>query len=178
MDGQKKNIILIGFMGSGKTTTGISLSYKLQCTLLDTDKMIEKQEGRSISEIFAAEGEDYFREKETMLLEKLKRGTCRQIYSVGGGTPLREENRRLLGELGTVIYLKASPETVYERLKGDVTRPLLQRDDPMKRIRTLLAEREDLYRAAADIVVCVDGKKPAQVVEEIVGVLEQKGEEA
>lgn len=175
---QKKNVILTGFMGSGKTTTGISLSYKLQCTLLDTDKMIEKQEGRSISEIFAAKGEDYFREKETELLGKLKRENCRQIYSVGGGTPLREENRRLLGELGTVVYLKVSPETVYKRLKGDSTRPLLQGDDPMGKIKTLLAGREDLYLAAADIVVCVDGKKPAQIAEEIVEALRQKGEEA
>ena len=72
MRGQMESIVLIGFMGSGKTTVGISLSYKLQCTLNDTDKMIEKQEGRSISEIFAAKGEPYFRKEETRLLEKLK----------------------------------------------------------------------------------------------------------
>ena len=178
MRGPKKNIILIGFMGSGKTTTGICLSYKLQCTLSDTDKIIEKQEGRSISEIFASEGENYFREEETRLLETLKKKTGRQIYSVGGGTPLREENRKLLSGLGMVIYLKASPETVYERLKGDVTRPLLQGDDPMGKIKTLLLEREGLYRKAADKVVCVDGKKTAQIVEEIMEILKQNGEEA
>ncbi len=178
MRGQMESIVLIGFMGSGKTTVGISLSYKLQCTLNDTDKMIEKQEGRSISEIFAAEGEPYFRKEETRLLEKLKEKKGRQIYSVGGGTPLREENRRLLGELGRVVYLKVSPETVYERLKGDVTRPLLQGDDPMGKIKTLLHEREDLYRRAADEVICVDGKKTPQVAEEILALLKQNGDEA
>lgn len=167
MRGKKDNIILIGFMGSGKTTTGISLSYRLQCTLSDTDKMIEKREGRSISEIFAAEGEDYFREKETELLRKLREEKARQIFSVGGGTPLRAENRKLLGGLGTVVYLKVSPETVYERLKGDTTRPLLQGEDPMERIRELLGEREEIYTEAADIVVESDGKKPAQIVDEI-----------
>lgn len=156
MDGQKRNIILIGFMGSGKTTTGIGLSYKLHCALSDTDKMIERQEGRSISDIFAAEGEEGFREKETELLKRLKINAHRQIYSVGGGTPLREENRQLLGELGTVVYLKVSPETVYERLRGDHTRPLLQGEDPMGKIRTLLQKREKLYQEAADLVVCVD----------------------
>lgn len=171
MRGKKDNIILIGFMGSGKTTTGISLSYRLQCTLSDTDKMIEKREGRSISEIFAAEGEDYFREKETELLRKLGEEKARQIFSVGGGTPLRAENRKLLSGLGTVIYLKVSPKTVYERLKGDTTRPLLQGEDPMERIRTLLGEREEIYTEAADIVVTADGKKPAQIVDEIAALL-------
>ncbi len=174
VEGKRDNVILIGFMGSGKSTTGISLSYKLQRTLADTDKMIERQEGRSISEIFAEEGEACFREKETELLEKLKSGSGGQIFSVGGGTPLREENRRLLKELGTVIYLEVSPETVWTRLKGDTTRPLLQGDDPMRKIRTLLEEREELYRDAADIIIPVDGKKPAQVVDEIVKKLKQR----
>lgn len=176
MNGQRNNVILIGFMGSGKSTTGIGLSYKLQCTLSDTDKMIEKQEGRTISEIFASEGEAYFREKETELLKKLKEEKTKRIFSVGGGTPLREENRKLLHELGTVIYLKISPETVYERLKGDGTRPLLQGENPMERIRELLSERKDIYEEAADVVIMVDGKKPAQVVGEIVELLKQKGD--
>ncbi len=164
---RKDNVILIGFMGSGKTTTGIGLSYKLQCTLEDTDKMIERREGRTISEIFAAEGEGYFRKKETELLRELREGDTRQIFSVGGGTPLLEENRELLRELGRVVYLEVSPETVYGRLKGDSTRPLLQGDDPMGRIQKLMGEREKLYRTAADIVIPADGKRTAQVVEEI-----------
>lgn len=171
---KRDNIVLIGFMGSGKSTTGINLSYRLQCVLTDTDKVIEKKEGRSISEIFAAEGEEYFREKETELLKKLREERTRQIFSVGGGTPLRAENRKLLRELGTVVYLKVSPKTVCERLKGDTTRPLLQGENPMEKIRTLLDEREELYREAADIIVETDGKKPAQITEEIAALL--KGE--
>lgn len=165
--GRRNNVILIGFMGSGKSTVGIGLSYRLQCILTDTDKMIEKKEGRSISEIFGAEGEAYFREVETKLLEELRESRTRQIFSVGGGTPLRAENRKLLRELGTVIYLKASAETVDERLQGDTTRPLLQGENPMEKIRILLEEREELYRDAADITVSVDGKRPAMIVEEI-----------
>lgn len=171
---KRDNIVLIGFMGSGKSTIGINLSYRLQCVLTDTDKVIEKKEGRSISEIFAAEGEEYFREKETELLKKLREERTRQIFSVGGGTPLRAENRKLLRELGTVVYLKVSPKTVCERLRGDTTRPLLQGENPMEKIRTLLDEREELYREAADIIVETDGKKPAQITEEIAALL--KGE--
>lgn len=176
MQGRKDNIVLIGFMGSGKSTVGIALSYKMQCILSDTDKMIERKEGRSISELFAAEGENYFRQRETELLQKLKEEKTKQIFSVGGGTPLREENRRLLRELGSVVYLKVSAETVCERLKGDTTRPLLRGDHPMERISALLKQREDIYREAADITVTVDGKRPAQIAEEIVRSL--KGESA
>lgn len=164
---KRDNIILIGFMGSGKSTTGIGLSYRLKRTLIDTDKMIEKREKRTISEIFALQGEEYFREKETELLRELKNERAGRIFSAGGGMPLKEENRRLLRELGTVVYLKVSAETVYERLKGDTTRPLLQGDDPQKKIGMLLEEREERYRNAADIVIAADGKKTTQVVEEI-----------
>lgn len=161
------NIILIGFMGSGKTTMGIRLSYKLRRSLLDTDKLIEKKEGRTISEIFAADGEAYFRQQETALLKELMKTASGQIISTGGGTPLREENRALLHELGKVFYLKVSPETVYERLKGDKTRPLLQGDDPMEKIRDLLKERERLYEEAADIVITGDKKGTERILKEI-----------
>lgn len=167
MGEKKDNIILIGFMGSGKSTTGIGLSYRLKRTLIDTDKMIEKREKKSISEIFALQGEEYFREKETELLREFKKERTGRIFSAGGGTPLKAENRRLLRELGTVVYLKVSAETVYERLKGDTTRPLLRGDDPLEKIRTLLREREERYRDAADIVIEADKKKTAQVVKEI-----------
>lgn len=174
---RKENVILIGFMGSGKSTVGITLSYRLQYVLSDTDKMIEKKEGRSISEIFAVEGEEYFRQKETELLEKLKEEKGKQIFAVGGGTPLRAENRKLLRELGTVVYLKTSPEAVYERLRGDTTRPLLQGDDPMKKIRTLLGEREEIYRETADIITETDRKRPAQIAGEIEKVLKERAYE-
>lgn len=178
MENRKDNIVLIGFMGSGKSTVGIGLSYKLQRALLDTDKEIEKQEGKSVSAIFAEKGEASFREKETELLKKLKEERASRIFSVGGGTPLREENRKLLQELGVIIYLKVSPETVYERLKEDETRPLLRGENPMEKIRKLLYEREGVYRNAANIVVAADGKTPAQIVTEIVERLEKEGRKA
>lgn len=161
------NVILIGFMGSGKTTVGFRLSYRLRKLVIDTDKEIEREEQRSIAEIFAKEGEAYFRDRETMCLQKLLRTVKEQIISVGGGLPLREENRKLLRELGQVFYLQASAETIYERVKHDTTRPLLQCDDPQGKIRTMLAERDGYYRDAADVVINVDGKSFEQILDEI-----------
>lgn len=161
------NIILIGFMGSGKTTVGIKLSYHMRRVLIDTDKEIEKQQEREISEIFAKEGEAYFRKLETELLKEMIGSEHERIISTGGGLPVREENRPLLKKLGTVVYLKPSPETVYERLKGDTKRPLLQCADPLTRIRELMAEREEAYADAADMTVNVDNKTFEEIIEEI-----------
>lgn len=161
------NVILIGFMGCGKTTVGLRLSYRLRRAVIDTDKEIEKEEKRTISDIFATDGEAYFRDRETACLQKLIENTNNQIISVGGGLPLREENRRLLHELGQVFYLCAEGETIYERLKDDTTRPLLQGGDPLTKIEALLQERDPYYRAAADVVIAVDGKSFEQILDEI-----------
>lgn len=161
------NIILIGFMGCGKTTTGLKLSYRLRRTVIDTDKEIEREEKRAISDIFAADGEGYFRDRETDCLRKLLGSVGNQIISVGGGLPLRAENRALLHELGQVFYLRASAETIYERVGHDKTRPLLQGDDPKAKIRTLLKERDGCYTEAADVVIDVDGKDFEQILCEI-----------
>lgn len=163
------NVILIGFMGSGKTTVGLRLSYRLRQPVIDTDKEIEREEKRSITDIFAAEGEAYFRDRETACLKKLIKDAHNQIISVGGGVPLREENRVLLHELGQVFYLRASAGTIYGRLKHDTTRPLLQGAEPLNKIRTLLDERDDYYMEAADVVIDVDGKD----FEKILGEIEQ-----
>ncbi|MCH5260858.1 MAG: shikimate kinase [Lachnospiraceae bacterium] len=161
------NVILIGFMGSGKTTVGLKLSYRLRRPVIDTDKEIEREEKRSISDIFAADGEQYFRDRETAFLRKLLKSTNNQIISVGGGLPLREENRQLLHELGQVFYLCASAETIYGRLKNDTVRPLLQGTDPQTKIKTLLIERDSCYRDAADVVIVVDNKDFEQILREI-----------
>ena len=161
------NVILIGFMGCGKTTVGLRLSYRLRMPVIDTDKEIEREEKRSISDIFTAEGEKYFRDRETAYLRKLYGSGGNRIISVGGGLPLREENRSLLHGLGKVFYLRAGAETIYERLKHDTTRPLLQGTDPMTRIKTLLSERDAYYMAAADVVVDVDHKEFEQILSEI-----------
>lgn len=161
------NVILIGFMGCGKTTVGLKLSYRLRRSVIDTDKEIEREEKRSISDIFATDGEEYFREKETACLRKLLTSTGNQIISVGGGLPLREVNRELLHELGQVFYLRASAETIYERVKNDTTRPLLQGADPQSKIRTMLSERDAYYLEAADVVIEVDNKDFEQILSEI-----------
>lgn len=162
-----RNIVLIGFMGSGKTTMGLKLSYRLRMTVEDTDKLIERREGRSVGEIFAEDGEGYFRKLETELLEELADRGKGKIYSVGGGTPVRAENRELLKRLGKVVWLRLKPETVYERLKNDDTRPLLQCNDPLERIRELMEGRREAYESCADCIVDVDGVTPEEIMQKI-----------
>ena len=167
----EKNLVLIGFMGSGKTSVGLKLSYKLKMPVEDTDKLIERREGKSIRQIFEEEGEEVFRKKETELLGELADRQGRVIYSVGGGTPVREENRKLLRQLGTVVYLQISPETVYERLKGDTTRPLLQCENPLEKIRELIESRKEAYESCADIIIAVDLLDMEEILEQICGKL-------
>lgn len=171
---KNKNIVLIGFMGSGKSIVGVKLSYKLQRTLIDTDKMIEQQANKTISEIFKEDGEEAFRTMETDVLRKLSLKNYNRIISVGGGTPLREENRELLKKCGTVCYLRAKPETIYNRINGDTTRPLLQCDDPLERIKNLLAERSSVYEKCADLIIDVDELSIEGVANSIVGQLQKK----
>lgn len=163
-----RNLVLIGFMGSGKTSIGLKLSYKLRMTVEDTDKLIERREGKSISEIFAGQGEEYFRQKETVLLSELAEQKFQRIYSVGGGTPVREKNRELLKRLGMVVYLRARPETIYERLKNDTTRPLLQCENPLARIRELLESRKEAYEDCADVIIDVDDLNIDAVLSKII----------
>lgn len=152
----KKNVLLIGFMGAGKTSVGRKLSWKLRIPVEDTDKLIEQKAGKSISEIFATEGEEAFRRMETEELREICSRPYSRILSVGGGTPVREENRKLLKKCGTVVYLRVKPETVWERLKEDTTRPLLNCEDPLAKIRELMAARKEAYESCADVILDVD----------------------
>lgn len=174
---KKKNIVLIGFMGSGKTTVGIRLSYRLRKTIEDTDKLIERREKRTIREIFAQDGEEYFRKMETEMLREAGLKMKNQIVSVGGGTPVKAENRELLKQLGTVIYFRVKPETVYNRLKHDTTRPLLQCENPLVRITELLEQRKEAYESCADIIIDVDELSMQQVVDRVLFELEKKRKE-
>lgn len=164
-----KNIILTGYMGSGKTTIGKKLAKLTGYTFMDTDELIEQQQGRTISEIFAADGEEAFREMETKLLEQmLEEKKERLVISTGGGMPLREENKTLLAGLGVVFYLKLEPETVYNRIKDDTKRPLLQCDNPLARIKEMLAVRGPVYESAAQHIIQVDGIKQNEIAEQII----------
>ena len=165
---KQNNIILIGYMGCGKTTIGKALAKKMGRCMIDTDEYIVNKEGMSIPEIFAQKGEDYFRALETSVLETLCAETKDTIIASGGGLPLREENQVLLKKLGKVFYLKASEETTYERVKGDTNRPLLQVEDPKKKIHEMLEQRMPIYEKAANYTLSTDDKSVEAVVKEII----------
>ena len=165
--GKEKNIVLIGFMGSGKSSVGKKLSYKLKEPFIDSDSLIEKRAGCSITQIFADKGEYAFRDIETKCIRELTEKKPGFIISTGGGMPLREENRKLLRKIGSVVYLKAEPETIYERIKDDTSRPLLRSEDPQKKIREMMNERSSIYEEAADITVITDGKSCREIADEI-----------
>ncbi|MDO4521873.1 MAG: shikimate kinase [Eubacteriales bacterium] len=162
-----KNVILIGFMGAGKSTIGRRLAKKMQRRFVDTDLWIEKQTGQKIKDIFAEHGEEYFRDLETGLLKKLLNCEEELVIAVGGGLPVREENRKLLKKLGTVIYLRADAKTLLKRLGGDKHRPMLQGGDLRERIHMLMEAREGLYQQAAEIEYYTDNKSLMKTVEEI-----------
>ena len=113
----RENVIFIGFMGAGKTSVGRAYAQTAGIPLVDTDQMIEEEAGMTISDIFRLKGEEFFRETETAVLKKLQKETEPKVISVGGGLPLREENRALLRELVQVIFLQGKAETVIERSK-------------------------------------------------------------
>lgn len=163
----KNNIILIGYMGCGKTTLGKKISYRERVALLDTDKRIEQKQKKTINEIFDEDGESAFRQMETECLKEFLEYSDRYIISVGGGLPMKEENRVLMKQLGTVIYLKAEPDTIYNRLKNDTTRPLLRGDNPKEKIKSMIEMRNPYYEAAADYIVCVDDKGFDTIIKEI-----------
>ena len=149
----KDNIVLIGFMGSGKTTFGKALAQKLNMSFLDTDAYIEEQAGKPIAKIFEEDGEEYFRRLETEVLIRLRDTVSNTVFSTGGGMPLRNQNARLLKEIGRVYYLTAANQVIYDRVKDDSNRPLLQCENPYERICMLMKERAPLYEKAADVLV-------------------------
>lgn len=161
------NVILIGYMGCGKSTIGVKLSYRLQQPFLDTDKMIEAKEERSIAQIFDTDGEERFRQMETECIRGLLEEKKWYVIATGGGLPVMKRNRAILKQLGKVIYLRVRPETVYERLKNDKSRPLLRGENPMKKITEMIQMRAPAYEAAADAVIDVDGKSFEEILSEI-----------
>lgn len=181
----KNKVILTGFMGCGKSTIGRILAEKRGQEFLDTDRYIEQKQGRSISDIFATQGEEVFRDMETEALRELIQKQEPMVIALGGGLPIGgnlygeepvrqrallrgERNRELLAELGYVFYLKITPGEVYRRLKGDTTRPLLQTEDPYARITELLQQRDVWYEKCADEIITVEGKNKWLIADEII----------
>lgn len=141
-------------MGAGKTTVGRKLARLAHCDFIDTDHALEKRTGVSVGHIFEVEGEQGFREREARLLAEIGRaGNGGVVIATGGGIILRESNRRVMRKSGTVVYLRASPELLWERLKDCQSRPLLSASDPRSTITQLLEARGPLYAAEADFTV-------------------------
>ena len=171
-----RNVILIGFMGTGKTSTGKMLAQKLGCAFIDMDVKIEEEAGMSIPEIFAKFGEAYCRKLEHELAGRL--GSRRNaVISTGGGTVKNPANMEALKQGGTVVCLQADVDTVLQRTSCRGTRPVLDKEDTGDRrqaVEKLLAERESLY-AQADFAVDTSELSPLQVVEIIVKTLKTRG---
>ena len=162
-----KRIVLMGFMGAGKTTVGKELAKALSWEFIDTDECIEKEQRRKISDIFAEDGEAAFRDLETNLLKRLLKSEAAFVLSIGGGMPVREENRTLLQEMGTVVYLKTSKEEIIRRVSGDTSRPLLQGGALEEKVNFLMNSRDKIYLETAHEVIVTDGCEVSEVVEKM-----------
>ncbi|MFZ5523187.1 MAG: shikimate kinase [Pseudomonadota bacterium] len=149
---QSGNLILVGMMGSGKTTMGRTLARHLDKDFVDCDEEIQKRTGVNIPYIFDIEGEPGFRLRESAVLSDLvKRNDM--VLATGGGAVLAEQNRALLKQSGIVVYLKASVHDLWHRTRQDRNRPLLQTGDPYEKLMELYQHRDPLYRQVADIVI-------------------------
>ena len=167
------NIVLIGFMGSGKSTISRALSKVFAMDVIEMDQVIAERENMSISEIFEVHGEEYFRNLETKLLRELqaRKGV---VISCGGGVPMLEENVVEMKKNGKVVLLTAKPETILERVKGSHERPLLENNKNVAFISDLMEKRRMKYEAAADIIIGTDGKTEFEICEEIIGCAKEK----
>jgi len=150
---QQIRCALVGMPGSGKSTVGRQLAHRLGVAFIDLDHRLEQSLGMTIRQFFEMEGEARFRDVEAQLLADLAHQPGSMVLSTGGGAVLRAENRQALRQLGSVLYLRASPEDIYKRVKHDRTRPLLQVGNPLEKLRELYAVRDPLYRDAAHYVI-------------------------
>jgi shikimate kinase len=166
MQGSERSIVLIGFMGTGKSSVGRRLAAIRKWPRLDTDAMIANSLGMRISEVFVRLGQERFREEESAILEQIDQSEPTVIIT-GGGAILRPENAARLRELGTVVCLTADLPTLLERLARRSDRPLLQTEDPTATVEALLRERAPLYEAAADLTVDTTGLSHDQVAQAI-----------
>jgi len=180
MENRKIKIYLSGFMGAGKSRIGRTLRDKTGFQFYDSDRVVEEKAAKTISRIFAEDGEDTFRELEKQAIKELARKEETVIIALGGGAVLIEENRKIMRESGYVIYLKSSAEAIYERVKHKTHRPLLQVDGTenvkekvLHKIETMMNERDSLYEQA-DLVIERDGMEAEEVADKIIEFLHIK----
>jgi shikimate kinase len=170
-DSQPDNIILCGFMGTGKTTVGKLIAAKMGWQFVDTDQVIEARQGQTVSAIFAEAGESAFRQMESALCVEMI-GWRQTVIATGGGIVLREENRANLNRAGLVVCLDAPADEIVARLSGATDRPLLAGDNPTVRIAELLAARESVY-GALPCHVHTAGHAPHEIAEAIIALWKQ-----
>jgi shikimate kinase len=161
-----QNIALIGFMGTGKSSVGQMVAAQLHFTFLDTDHVIEARAGKTISEIFAQQGEPAFRELERNIVGELV-SRKKTVISTGGGLPANPENLASLKTHSLVVCLWASAEKIWERVRSQTHRPLLQEPDPLAKIRSLLADREPCYREA-DVLLNTEMRSLKDVAQQVI----------
>ncbi len=173
MSGQTRHLLLVGMMGSGKSTAGRELAQRLGRRFVDLDEEIAARAGRSIPEIFAAEGEAGFRRRERDSLAVVLSDPVPAVIATGGGAVLDPENRAVMREEAVTIWLRAEPAALASRVGTGSGRPMLG-DDPLSDLRRLAGEREPLYREVADVVIAVDSLDPAGFVEAVLVVLDEE----
>jgi len=164
------NIFLVGMMGAGKTTVGRALATRMKREFVDTDRLLVDRTGVAVAIVFEIEGEEGFRRRESAILREV----CEQderVVATGGGIVLAEENLQVMRESGTVVYLRARLESLWERTRHDSSRPLLATPNPRERLSELLTQREPLYRAAAHIVVDSGPQSAATLVNRVLAAL-------
>jgi len=163
------NIFLTGFMGSGKTTVAQLLALSINWKYVDIDSLIETKLGKTIKECFEQEGESFFREIESELLMDVAQKT-HQVISTGGGIVLNESNRVTMRKSGSVIWLAATPETIFSRVSNNTNRPVLGNTPSLEKITEILKYRLPFYQEA-DIKIVTDNKKPESINQEIITLL-------
>jgi shikimate kinase len=168
-----RNIFLVGLMGAGKTTVGRLLARRLRLRFFDTDIEIERRCGVKIPVIFEIEGEAGFRLREQQVIAELS-AMEGIVLATGGGAVLASDSRRHLASRGTVVYLNARPDDLYQRVRHDRNRPLLATADPLTRLRQLHAERDALYRGVADLIVDTGAQSVQLLARELLDKLEER----
>lgn len=167
------NILLIGFMGTGKTTISANLKKVTNMPEIDMDAYIVEKEGRPISEMFEVDGEEYFRKVETECLKEIleNKGV---IVSCGGGVVVKDENVTYMKDKGVIVLLTATPETVYDRVKNSNDRPILNGNMNVEYIASLMEKRRERYLSVADIIIETDGKQVDEITNEILSKIEER----